>query len=114
MDFNEYQKKAIKTLTKNKSETPNELLARITLGICDEAGEIAGKVKKYFRGDYGNNVTQFKKDIRKEIGDVLWYLAVLAKLLFWRFDFGKIAKENIKKLADRKNRNKIKGNEDNR
>jgi len=101
--FTTYQKKAKKTLIKN-----NNTLTRMVLGLCGESGEIAEKFKKFLRGD---NVLN-KKEISREIGDVLWYLAVLCELL--KLDFSEIAEENLKKLKDRQGRNKIKGKGDNR
>ncbi len=114
MDFKEYQKKALKTLTKG-DKTPDILLARIVLGICGESGEIAEKIKKYFRGD---SHKLHRKDIlrelglKKELGDLLWYIAVTAKLL--KLDLNEIAEENIEKLASRKQRGLIKGSGDER
>lgn len=113
MTFKEYQKKTLNTYGDN-ANTPNEKLVRLTLGICEEGGEIAGKVKKWFRGDYSltDFFTTFKKDIKKEIGDTLYYLAMLSNCL--NADLEEIAEENITKLASRKKRGKIKGNGDNR
>ena len=87
MNFNEYQKQAIQTVI-----YPVE--GRITypaLGLVNEAGEVAGKVKKRIRGD-GVPL----EEIGKEIGDVLWYCAVLAHDLGMSLD--DIAKQNLDKL----------------
>jgi len=112
MTFKEYQKKTTNTY-KNNGNTPNETLARLALGLCEEGGEIAGKVKKWFRADYGDRKgSKFKEEIKKEIGDTLYYLAMLSN--FFHIDLEKIAKENIAKLASRKKRGKIKGKGDNR
>jgi NTP pyrophosphatase (non-canonical NTP hydrolase) len=53
-----------------------------------------------------------KQELVKEIGDVLWYLAVLAQHL--GYDFEEVGKRNIAKLRDRQKRNKIGGSGDNR
>ncbi len=51
-------------------------------------------------------------EIKKEMGDVLWYCARLADVL--GIDFSEVAEENIRKLLDRKARNKIHGEGDDR
>jgi NTP pyrophosphatase (non-canonical NTP hydrolase) len=83
-----------------------------SLGMCSEAGEVAGKVKKIMR-DYDNKISEStKKEIALENGDVLWYVALTA------FEIGltlqEIADMNIGKLEDRHKRGTIKGNGDNR
>jgi len=106
MTFKEYQKKALDTLFPNNTY---DLVPRLTLGVCGEAGEIAEKVKKWLRGDYGSVPTI---QIGREIADCTWYLAVLCETL--GLDYEELMKENIKKLASRKVRGKIKGNGDER
>lgn len=46
----------------------------LALGLVNEAGEVAGKIKKKIRGDYEGLDTQFVQDVKGEIGDCLWYL----------------------------------------
>lgn len=53
-----------------------------------------------------------KKDITKELGDVLWYLSGIAKELNISLD--EIATTNIEKLFSRKERNMLHGEGDNR
>jgi NTP pyrophosphatase (non-canonical NTP hydrolase) len=78
-----------------------------TLGLCGESGEIAEKIKKYFRDeDYS------KEDIVKELGDVLFYVTALTNHI--GSDLETVMRSNIKKLQDRKKRNKIQGSGDNR
>lgn len=109
MTFNEYQELAMGTMVKNPEHDNLLSLARLTLGLSDEAGEVAGKVKKLLRGDSN---PEFTKHIEHELGDVLWYIAAVANHL--NINLETIAKTNIAKLADRKARNKIKGSGDNR
>lgn len=109
MEFNAYQVGA-KTTAIYPKESAVEYL---TLGLASEAGEVADKVKKHIRdsdGDYTDSV--FRSAISKEIGDVLWYAAVLA----WELgiDLNDIAKQNIDKLFDRYDRNVIRGSGDER
>ena len=108
MELNEYQKKAIETAVYDQKYK----VIYPALGLGDEAGEVLGKVKKWLRGDDGEGVmSDERRDaIKLEIGDVLWYLAVLARDLDLSFD--DIAKANIEKLHSRKERGAIKGNGD--
>lgn len=110
MTFDEYQKRALTTVISDGNEF-NDLLHWV-LGINGESGEVAEKVKKIIR-DKGGKVTDAdKKELGKEIGDVLWYLAVFADHLGISFD--DIAQNNLKKLADRKQRGVLGGSGDSR
>lgn len=53
-----------------------------------------------------------KEDLKKELGDVLWYLTVFADHLDIKLQ--DIADLNLEKLADRQRRNKLSGSGDNR
>jgi NTP pyrophosphatase (non-canonical NTP hydrolase) len=80
------------------------------LGLAGEAGEIANKIKKVMRD--GTPATSIREDIKNEIGDVLWYCAVLARE--FDLDLQEIAVSNLEKLADRARRNMIGGSGDHR
>jgi NTP pyrophosphatase (non-canonical NTP hydrolase) len=68
-------------------------------GLTAEAGEVADYYKKLlFHPPHPKNPT--KEDLRKELGDVLWYLACLAELEFG-VSLKQIALENIHKLKQR-------------
>jgi NTP pyrophosphatase (non-canonical NTP hydrolase) len=82
-----------------------------TMGL-GEVGEVQGKIKKVFRDKEGQFDETSRKEIGKEIGDVLWYLAVLARDL--DLDLETIAKENIAKLKSRQERGVLGGSGDNR
>ena len=102
MTFDEYQEFARSTAI-----YPEECKVTYpTLGLCGEAGEVAEKVKKNIRD--GKSLD----GVGLELGDVLWYLAILADDL--GVDLEDIAKWNVDKLQRRMKSNKIKGDGDNR
>lgn len=110
MKFNEYQDKALSTVISTDDYFKDTL--HWVLGLNGEAGEVAEKVKKIIRDKNGEISDYDKQELSKELGDVLWYIAVFANQL--GVDLETIAKENISKLADRKQRDVIKGSGDNR
>lgn len=115
MDFREYQQKSKLTfhipdgIILHDDKDFKTLLGRISLGVAGETGEICEKVKKFLRGD---DMPTFSNDLGKEIGDVLWYLAILADLI--EVDLQYIAEKNVEKLQSRKERGKIQGSGDSR
>ncbi len=85
-------------------------MSYMLLGLCNEAGEVAGKYKKVLRGDV--TLDEVREDLGKELGDVLWYLAGAATMC--GLTLGDLAQGNLTKLQDRKERGLIQGNGDNR
>lgn len=82
-------------------------LEYVALGLASEAGEFAGKVKKWIRDGKKDNDA-----LIAELGDVLWYVArAAAELEVYLSD---VAQANREKLLDRSSRNVIKGEGDNR
>lgn len=110
MTFNEYQKQAIETLLKGP-DTLTDVI-HMALGISGEAGEVSERIKKIIRDKNGNLADLDIPDISKEIGDVLWHLAVLSDLLGVSFE--EVASQNLKKLKSRKQRGVLGGSGDNR
>lgn len=109
MNFFEYQEKSRKTA---KYPNAGKDWVYPMLGLCGEAGEVAEKMKKVLR-DCGGKIDEIKKEeIRKELGDVLWYIAQLATELGLSLD--EIANGNIEKLYSRMERNKLNGTGDDR
>ncbi|HET9173905.1 MAG TPA: nucleoside triphosphate pyrophosphohydrolase family protein [Candidatus Saccharimonadales bacterium] len=110
MTFDEYQTHALKTVLSTDDDLQD--LMHWVLGINGEAGEIAEKLKKIIRDKQGELSPEDVTELGKEIGDVLWYLAVFANHLGLSFD--DLAAANIQKLADRQKRNVLNGSGDNR
>jgi len=106
----EYQNFTLSTWIGSDSEIASEL--RVVCGVAEEAGEIAGKVKKWHRGDYGDNVDAFRADIQAEMGDALWYIAMLHNIYDMTMEETMV--QNVEKLVDRQSRNKIQGSGDDR
>lgn len=107
MNFNDYQEMAKTTAIYDKTHA----ILYPALGLAGEAGEVANKVKKLIRDGYEKN-KDYRKEISSEIGDVLWYCAVLANDI--GCDLQSIANDNLVKLKDRQARGVIGGNGDNR
>ena len=109
MDFKTYQKKARET-----AQYPNLGSNNIypTLGLVGEAGEVAEKVKKVIRDKKGIFDNESKLGIKKELGDVLWYLSNLCTEL--NFNLEDVALQNLEKLKLRAAKGKISGSGDNR
>ncbi len=109
MNFNDYQQKARKTAQYPAIGHP---VVYPTLGLTNEAGEFAGKIKKVFRDKEGEINAETKSALKAELGDVLWYLAQVATELGLTLD--EIAEYNLDKLYSRLERGKIHGDGDNR
>lgn len=108
LNFNSYQEKAVATAIYGVGSK----IIYPALGLGNEAGEVLGKIKKVLRDNNGEFTKENSAIIGDEIGDVLWYMAALARDL--GLDLGTIASNNLKKLADRQARNVISGSGDSR
>ena len=104
MDFDEYQ-----DATEETAIYPKDIgLIYTTLGLAGESGEIAEKLKKFLReGD-----DEYIEEMEDELGDVLWYLARVADELDLSLD--DVAEKNLDKLLDRKERDVLTGQGDDR
>ena len=78
-----------------------------TLGLTGEAGEVADKVKKVLRDNAGVFDDVTRESIKLELGDVLWYVAQLAREL--GYDLEEVAQANLYKLSSRAARGRIGG-----
>jgi len=83
-----------------------------TLGLCGESGEVAEKVKKIDRDHFGQINDEITKDIKKELGGVLWYLSQTARE--FGLSLGEIAQYNLDQLNSRAERGKLHGDGDDR
>lgn len=94
LGFNEYQQNAVRTCGPDSSGWEHSTLV-IALGVGGEAGEVQELIKK----SLGHGHKLSKAELAKEIGDCLWYLAVLAH----RYDIPleQIAQLNENKLRAR-------------
>ena len=109
MECDDYQRAALRT-ARDKG-APDEFM-HLVLGLVGEVGEIAEKVKKLIR-DNGSDLGQLDRDdMAAELGDVLWYAAVLANFL--DLSLNDVAQRNIDKLADRQRRAVLGGSGDSR
>lgn len=109
LDFNAYQEAAARTSAVIATDHP---IVYPTLGLANEAGEVAGKVKKIFRDRQGHITDADREALALELGDVLWYLSELCTKLGIRLE--DVAAGNIAKLADRASRGVLTGEGDRR
>lgn len=90
----------------------NDPIVYPTLGLVNEAGEVAGKIKKIFR-DKGGEISDVDREALKgELGDVLWYLTQICTNLGLTLE--EVAEANLDKLFSRLERGKIQGDGDHR
>lgn len=110
MTFDDYQKQALKTAHNH----PDSLMDKTVwvMGIAGEAGEVIEKWKKIVAYKDGKVSKTDLGELKKELGDVVWYIAVLAHSLGLSFE--EVMQLNVAKLQDRHKRGVIKGNGDNR
>lgn len=126
MTLNEYQERAMTTCMPSCDN-----FAYMFLNLVGEVGEFASKIAKgirknkcqigNFAGDpniltacthTGSMTPEEKLEVRKELGDILWQLSGVCKVMGWTLE--EVAEENLAKLASRKERGVIEGNGDNR
>ncbi len=93
MTINEYQQLAMKTLNPQLSE--KDVLINGVMGLCGESGEAIDIVKKWLA--QGHELDKDK--LKKELGDICWYLAETATAL--GCDLEEIMAANIEKLKKR-------------
>ena len=102
-DLDMYQKVALTTAIYPREQA----IIYPTLGLTGEAGEVANKVKKIIRDGSNKDDDSLVSEIKSEIGDCLWYIAVLADDIGCKLS--DIANTNLVKLANRKEKGTIRG-----
>lgn len=101
--LNEYQLQAMEL--RLPSATTDYLLH----GLPGEVGEVCSLKAKAVRD---GKKFDYDQNMKKELGDVLWFIACLAA--DHGFTLAEVANANIHKLQDRKERNQLQGSGDNR
>lgn len=114
---NEYQAKAKSTCLENSYS-----YSYLGNGLVEELGEFTGKIAKMVRKgvlpinftqeDVKNLPEESMNELKKELGDIQWFVAVMADWFGWTLQ--SVQNQNIEKLADRVKRDKIDGEGDNR
>lgn len=96
MTLHEYQSKAKATIQQYRS-TDQENFFMGYLGLAGEAGSVLTTLKKLIRD--GEGFGSFEEKLREELGDVLWYVSIIAS--HYRFSLEDIAQQNLLKTHDR-------------
>ena len=133
-DFSYYQSQAVTTaIYRNSCSTLSSRMNYVRDGLVSEVGEICDKFKKFVRDDprqegiyllnrlhntgtlspnRQERIEEFRVGVGLEIGDCLWYLALLADEL--GLDFHDIMVSNLKKLDSRYEKGTLQGSGDHR
>ena len=114
-DFDEYQRLIEKYDTMNapgEHRVHEPCFMEKILGLSGEAGEVTEKFKKVIRDRDGELTEKDKKEIAKELGDVLWYTATVAR--YMGVSFKEVAETNLEKAEGRMRRGKLHGSGDDR
>ncbi len=107
--FATYQSESRKTWNLIHTDHP---IVYPTLGLANEVGEVAGKIKKIFRDKEGKISEEDRQALKQELGDVLWYLTQICTELGLTLE--EVAEANLVKLFSRLERGTIQGSGDNR
>ena len=105
--LDDYQKASRSTWSLIKTDHP---IVYPTLGLANEAGEVAGKIKKIFRDKGGVIGAAERETLKHELGDVLWYLTQICTEL--ELTLEEVAATNLGKLASRQARGTLYGEGD--
>lgn len=95
-----------------ENEVTANKLTYLALGLCGESSEVAEKVCAALSGNFGALSDEARAGILKEAGDTLWYLTRIVDEL--NAHIGDVARDNIRKVTDRRARGVTKGSGDDR
>jgi NTP pyrophosphatase (non-canonical NTP hydrolase) len=93
MNLKEYQK--LCRITAKKFDNPEKGILIWGLGIVGETGDVISCIKKVNAHDN----YEVKDGIKENIGDALWYTAMICNFYGW--DLNEVLNENIEKLKKR-------------
>jgi NTP pyrophosphatase (non-canonical NTP hydrolase) len=99
MEFNSYQKEALRTDRVPASDGPDATVSLIVpmLGLASETGELLSEYKKHLRDGEAHHL--FKERVSEELGDLLWYIANVASKFGLTLD--EVAAANLAKVKER-------------
>lgn len=118
MNFDEYQRAALRSaiyptgVGRIGGVFVNVGLDYVTMKLAGEVGEVAEKIGKIRRDKQGIMFEADREALKKELGDVLWYVTAMANEL--GFDLEDVARANLEKLASRAKRGTLGGSGDDR
>lgn len=98
MTLNEYQRQSMRTATDVADYPAPDWLFQVSglgLGIAGEAGEVADYLKKVIHHEHPLD----RETVKKELGDVLWYVQAIACRCGLTLE--EVAVANIEKLKAR-------------
>lgn len=97
MDIKTYLMQSEKTLSNqfNADEEKNQKLLHAVIGLSTESGELLDQMKKVIY--YGKELD--RTNIKEELGDLMWYMAILLRELDLNFE--DVLEVNINKLKAR-------------
>ena len=93
MTVKEYQSLAMRTV--NPELDKDQMLINSVMGLCGESGEAIDIVKKWYA--HGHELD--REHLKKELGDIAWYLAEAATAL--NIELEDVLEANIAKLRAR-------------
>jgi NTP pyrophosphatase (non-canonical NTP hydrolase) len=99
MDINEFQNHALESVAITQKGVP--ALAHRMLGLTGEAGILANQVKKVIRDKNGQPDDADLEEIKKRLGDVLYYTAVLSE--YFGLTMAEVAEQNMRQSTAFKN-----------
>lgn len=102
MNIDDFQQQALDSIAITQKGVP--ALAHRTLGLTGEAGILANQLKKVIRDNDGATDNVDIEEVKKRLGDVLYYTAALAE--YFDLSLSDIAAANLERSAEfKKNRN---------